>query len=553
MEMTRRNFVATAAAGTTLAAAATTAVAGTALAEDAAQTAQDVPAWLGTAPEIADSEIASTVETGLLIVGAGNAGMSAAATAADLGLDFMICEKNEAICETRFWFGAVDSKPQQDAGVVVDKGKLLNELTRYASGKCRQDVWNVWINESGEFIDWLSDMAGQYPSVDTVGFDHPTGGTDFYTPEIEHSYGMAIDRNQLFYAHIQELGYDVTFGYDLKRLVVDESGAVTGAIFETDEGYVRVNAENTLLTTGGYAANPEMVKACNPVVDLCVTAPGYVPGNKGEGIKAALWAGAVKDPEGAPMIFDRGAVFPGQDAGYDENDAFASQLGGFYQFGLGSQPFMKVNRHGRRFANESCPYDFICQAASRQPGGVWCQVFDANMAQDVARFSTVGCSKSVQKQVAAEPDPSKCFANEIEGGFLMQADTLDELADKLGFTGADKEAFLAQVDEYNGYYDAQKDGQFGKEDFRLSEIRTAPFFGCWFGGTLLTTIDGIQIDANMRALGADSEPIPGLFAAGDCSGSLFCGNYPEYQVGCACGRSITFGRHAVRYIAGDLA
>ncbi len=108
-----------------------------------------------------------------------------------------------ARCSPYFPASCVSARyPQQDAGVVVDKGKLLNELTRYASDKCRQDVWNVWINESGEFIDWLSDMAGQYPSVDTVGFDHPTGGTDFYTPEIEHSYGMAVDRNQLFYAHI---------------------------------------------------------------------------------------------------------------------------------------------------------------------------------------------------------------------------------------------------------------------------------------------------------------------------------------------------------------
>ena len=47
--------------------------------------------------------------------------------------------------------------------------------------------------------------------------------------------------------------------------------------------------------------------------------------------------------------------------------------------------------------------------------------------------------------------------------------------------------------------------------------------------------------------------IEGLYAAGDCSGSVFANNYPEYIVGCACGRTITFSRHAVRHMAGDLA
>lgn len=74
------------------------------------------------------------------------------------------------------------------------------------------------------------------------------------------------------------------------------------------------------------------------------------------------------------------------------------------------------------------------------------------------------------------------------------------------------------------------------------------FYGVWFGGSLLTTLDGPKINKNMRVLDQDTEVISGLYAAGDTSRSLFSGNYPEYLVGCANGRTLTEGRHAVRFI-----
>ncbi|WP_255467196.1 FAD-binding protein [Raoultibacter phocaeensis] len=111
-----------------------------------------------------------------------------------------------------------------------------------------------------------------------------------------------------------------------------------------------------------------------------------------------------------------------------------------------------------------------------------------------------------------------------------------------------KDSFLATVNRYNELYDKQDDEDYGKEAFRLSGIHTPPFYGCWFGGSILTTLDGLKINADMQVLDKKMEPIAGLYAAGDCSGSMFSGNYPEYLVGCAVGRTMTQGRHAVRYI-----
>lgn len=115
--------------------------------------------WLGEAPEIGDSQIASVRDTALLIIGAGNGGMMAAATAAEAGMDFIICEQNPAMGETRHWIGAVDTKAMKEAGVTVQKDRLLNEITRYASYKCDMDVIKMWINNSAEMVDWLESLG----------------------------------------------------------------------------------------------------------------------------------------------------------------------------------------------------------------------------------------------------------------------------------------------------------------------------------------------------------------------------------------------------------
>ena len=82
--------------------------------------------WIGEAPQIDDADIVSTQETDVLIVGAGNGGMACAASCADLGLDFVLCEKNAAVEAARGFFGVVNSDCAKAAGVDIDPLKLLN-------------------------------------------------------------------------------------------------------------------------------------------------------------------------------------------------------------------------------------------------------------------------------------------------------------------------------------------------------------------------------------------------------------------------------------------
>lgn len=573
--ISRRNFLAGAAGISALAAAGLAGCAPQTASGNGSETASSESSataaasedWLGTAPEIAESDIVETRETDILIVGAGMSGMAAAATAADMGANFIVVDKGTEPAAAHYDVGAINSKYTEAADQHVDEGRLLNELNRYASFKNDSTVANTWIHNSAELIDWLEDLyKRQGINVEVQldvenGSDGRAGGTIYYIPAECHHFmdadsedprGGRVEHIEVLTKFVEEAGSPVQYGFDLARLNREEGGRVTGAIFNTENGYVQINAaKGVILACGGYAGNPAMVKGRAPILTKCVTSLNYNQNNTGMGMKAAAWVGAALDTEPAYMIFDRGIVPPGTDAGYVDEESGMWATGG--QFNLGSQPFLKVDRKGKRITNESANYDAICLAASNHPGGVWCLVMDSNAVDDVQRFQTQGCSANTWKNTLKPgTNIDEAYEKQLSEGLMMKADTLDELADQLGFTGEDKEAFLATIEHYNEMYDAGEDTEFGKEAYRLSAIREAPFYGAWFGGALLTTLDGVKINANTQVVDEQGNVIEGLHAVGTCSGSYYAGNYPVYIVGNCLGRQMTFGRYAVRYLEGAI-
>ena len=525
--------------------------------------------WLGKEPDIDETAITETVDTDILIVGAGNGGMFAAAYAAANGLNFRVIEQNANVQDTRHWYGAVDSAAAKEAGEpATDKAKLLSEISRYASGKCDQRVVKTWINESAAMHDfmrsiledkygWVCDFtSGSEAAWPAENAEH---NTDYLYPVQEHNYmasesASGTPRNELLLQYIQELGYDVDFKTSLAKLEKNSDGRITGIIAQSteDDHFIRYNAnQGVLLACGGFPGNPYMMEQLDPLGTSVTTACSYSPADKGYGIRAAVWAGANLDKEAAPMLFDRGVVAPGVDGGYVDSDtAFGGKAfpGKIRQYNPGTQPFLKVNRNGERFANESCPYNDIVYAAAHQPGRVYAQICDANILEDAKRFHTIGCSAQTrnggEKYIQGKMDEA------IEAGALFKCDTLDELADKMGFTGAAKDTFLATVERYNELYDKQNDEDFGKPAYRLSAIRTAPFYGCWLGASLLTTEQGIAINEKGQALDTNNQPMEGLYITGDMSGSFFANNYPCLMAGVAMGRTLTFAMKAIKQMAG---
>ena len=525
--------------------------------------------WLGKEPDIDEAAITETVDTDILIVGAGNGGIFAAAYAAANGLNFRVIEQNGNVQDTRHWYGAIDSAAAKEAGEKpADRAKLLSEISRYASGKCDQRVVKTWINESAAMHDfmrsiledkygWTCDFtSGAEAAWPAENAEH---NTDYLFPVQEHNY-MASEsasgkpRNELLLDYIRELGYDVDFKTSLAKLEKDSTGRITGIIAQSteDDHFIRYNAnKGVLLACGGFPGNPYMMEQLDPLGTSVTTACSYSPADKGYGIRAAVWAGANLDKEAAPMLFDRGIVAPGVDGGYVASDsAFGGKAfpGPIRQYNAGTQPFLKVNRNGERFANESSPYNDIVYAAAHQPGRVYAQICDANILEDAKRFHTIGCSAQTRN------GGEKYFQGKVDeavaAGTLFVCDTIEELADKLGFTGEAKDTFLATVERYNELYDKQNDEDFGKPAYRLSAIRTAPFYGCWLGASLLTTEQGIAINDKGQALDNDNKPMPGLYVTGDMSGSFFANNYPCLMAGVAMGRTLTYAIKAIKQMGG---
>ena len=525
--------------------------------------------WLGKEPDIDEAAITETIDTDIVIVGAGNGGMFAAAYAAANGLNFRVIEQNSAVQDTRHWYGAIDSAAAKEAGVpATDKAKLLSEISRYASGKCDQRVVKTWINESAAMHDFmrgiLEDQFGwtcEFTSGAEAAWpaENAEHNTDYLYPVQEHNYRQSesesgLQRNEALQQYIEELGYSIDFKTSLAKLEKDADGRITGIIAQSteDDHFIRYNAnDGVLLACGGFPGNPYMMEQLDPLGTSVTTACSYSPSNKGYGIRAAVWAGANLDKEAAPMLFDRGIVAPGVDAGYVESEnSFGGKAfpGEIKQYNPGTQPFLKVNRNGERFANESSPYNDIVYAAAHQPGRVYAQICDANILEDVKRFHTIGCS--AQTRNAGAEYIQKQMDSAEEKGCFFKADTIEELADKLGFTGEAKDTFLATVDRYNELYDQQNDEDFGKPAYRLSAIRKAPFYGCWLGASLLCTEQGIAINEKGQALDNDNKPMPGLYVTGDMSGSFFANNYPCLMAGVAMGRTLTFAMKAIKQMAG---
>ena len=563
MELSRRNFLA--------GAAATAAVAGAAASMTVAPQAasakapvEDTSSWLGEAPEVAESDIVDTRDCELLIVGAGNAGMAAAASAAELGMDFIVAEKGAVVGQTRHWLGAVNSKYVLDAGYEDNKGQVLNELARYASGKCDMRVWKVW-NRRVRRHDRLARRDSHRRRHDLrrrCRQPGPHRRNLLLHPRTEHYYsgndaaGNRLVRNEIFERYINSLGYNVDYETVLVKLEREDGGRVTGGIFQTPDGLVRINAsQGVLLATGGYPANPAMCQELSPIIDRVVSLVYYNTNDTGDGIKAALWVGAQMDEDPAPMLFNRGLVKPGENAGYTSTEGTGSFAGVGKQYNIGSQPFMKVARDGRRYCNESAPYDFDLNAIAEKPGGVFCQVFDANAKEDIMRFNTIGCSRQIQQQLGRhEGTLEEFFADKIEEGTIFVADTIEELADKLGFEGEAKETFLAEVRaSYNELLRRPRGHRLRQGG--LPPLRAA------HPAVLRRTLVRRELPDHRRRSCASMQNMPGVIDIDfEVIAGLYCrrrllgqrcsaNNYPELVVACACGRTVTFGRHVARHVA----
>jgi succinate dehydrogenase/fumarate reductase flavoprotein subunit len=487
--------------------------------------------------------------------------------------------------------GAVDTKAQKAVGgkARIDKEEIIRELVNYGtlctennpvygpdyrpskyagSNKVDEKLVRLWANESGAAFDFLAEELSEYGIKHVSEYDiadgwhggfkaYPTH-TKLLVPPLKggpfaiiHAGIYVLER--FFEKKTRSLGARIMFNTALVKLV-REGNRVAGVIARRKDGrYLRINAsKGVVICTGGYAAKEEMGARVNPEATAVSCLRFVQPGNHGEGIMAGLWAGADKDPYPSAMVFDRGITKPG------EKSDIPIRIGGsFDSFFFGSQPFMKVNMEGKRFCNESVPYDVILNPLQNEKNGVACMIWDANYWNHVKSFNTIGCSRMV---------PSKSRPRTYEGmgrfmnagmllmmrvkGYIKKSRTIEGLAKKLRLPA---EEFKATVERYNQMAKAGNDTDFGKPAKDMLALDRPPYYGVTYGGWLLTTMDGLRINENIQVVDRNGNPIEGLYAAGDVAGGFFANNfYPELVVGVAVGKSMTFARHAVLHMTGSL-
>lgn len=511
------------------------------------------PSWLGEAPAIDEASITETIDVDVVVVGCRTGGLPAVISAAENGAKVLGVEQMSAIATPREDLGAIDSKLQQESfeefpQFKIDKMEAMEDIVRYANGFVNYDLVKLWADESGAMIDWLSEII-ERDGAFTMRFEGSVGtegqGARDKAWATGHSPEKLTDDKDVTFGttlrdYAEELGAEFRYDTMLVKCEQNADGRVTGVICRdgNDRHYLRVNAsKGVILATGGYVANTEMVEArqaWNNRLKINVPVGGSCTG---DGIRAALWCGATIDPIGAAVTFNRACCKPDEVAGSD-------LVGKWFWFG--EQPFLKVNLNGKRFCNESGPYDYMLHSAFMQPYHTYVDIWDSDYVEQVRQINEVGCCRLYPFDNGAPSNmPISKMAGDfealIEAGYIQQADTMEELAQKLNLP---VDATVETWERYNRFADAGKDEDYNKEPYRLLKLDHPPYYGVRTGSWFLATIDGCPVNTDMHPVNEAGEQIDGLYMVGNDSGGFFSVSYPNLFTGLAAGRTMTFGRRA---------
>jgi len=318
------------------------------------------------------------------------------------------------------------------------------------------------------------------------------------------------------------------------RELVVENGRLAGVVAEQDGRKLRIRAEKGLvLAAGGFESNDAMRKRYlpNPTEAEWTTAN---PGNTGEAISMGMELGAavdlMDDAWWGPVT-----LVPGEER--------ARML--VIEKGLPGSIF--VNKRGERFLNEAAPYNDICKAiyANNTPES---PCVPAYMVFDATFRKKYPCGPFFQ----ASQQPDWALPKLLkERRYLKKAETLTGIAAELGIDAA---GLVATVEKMNRYTREGKDPEFhrgeslfdryyGDEKVRpnpcLAPIDTPPYYAIVVYPGDLGTKGGLKTDASARVLTSAGEPIPGLYAIGNCSASVMGHTYPG--AGGTMGPAMTFG------------
>jgi len=526
---------------------------------------------------ITDDEISKTVNSEVIVIGAGTAGLVCATAASESGAKVVVIAKSNTPVSRGGSNFAFNSRTTRQAGISLDISKVYKELMLASSYRINQDKWWLFAHKSGEAMDWVCDRmeAAGYKTVLNANYVDPDDINNAYPGE--HGWvgddiamgtmGQTLLVN-LFARNLQSAGTQIDYKVTALQLVRENSntGRVTAVIAQDRDGnYIKyVGSKAVVLATGDFGTDKEMVaKYCSWAVPVT----GGVYG--GDGHKMALWIGAAwqKNVPNAPMI----SMPPG---------VGAPPVTGINHLGL------MVNKNGVRFGNEDNILSNAALAQMNQPEMKAFAIWNLRYAERAAPWpgDTYGASPKPPEAVIAgwdmwasmaaggppggppsgpgpsgpppgggSPSPGRVGSGGppmlagMPSVVTVKTDTIEELAQKFGLPF---DALKATIDRYNSFCQSGIDEDYGKRKALLLPIDDSPYYGSSSVPWMLIMTGGLRTNTELQVLDANDQVIPGLYAVGTISGDMFSNNYtfmlPGHNLGANC---ITFGYLAGKSIA----
>jgi fumarate reductase flavoprotein subunit len=479
-------------------------------------------------PPISVKDIKQTINTDVVVVGAGIAGLTAALSAAEAGARTILIEKGPTFHHRGLHNAAIASRLQKKAGINIDRDQIISTIMEWGAYRGDQRVVNVWADNCDKTMDWLTDMAEAAKAE--VILDPTTKPWYFPNYPTIHVFmpHWQLTLCDIVQSNAQKLGVDFRFETPAVQLLRDGPNRVRGVIAKTSDGnYAQFNTKKAvILCTGDYGGDRQMVdEYCWPSVRnlRCAYEATVETGdiiNTGDGHKMGMWVGAaIDEPPHCAMLFDFGVW-------NKENELF----------NLIRQPWLYVDLKGERFMNEDLPWGYECAQIIQQPGSVAWVVWDDKWEQEVVQMHSQCCKNMGPPTYLWDP---KRLASEVDNGNITTAQTIEELADKMEVP---VETFTATVARYNELARDRKDLDFGKHPDRLTTIEKPRFYASKIQPRYMVILGGLKINRQLQVLDTHMNVIPGLYAAGNVSGSFFGSQYPTTIPGLTHSRAWTFGR-----------
>ena len=469
----------------------------------------------------------STVDTDIVIVGAGGAGMTAALTATSEGKSVVIVESqpvvggNSVRATGGMNAGKTVYQDENEFGESAGVEKTLKTAAeKYADN---ETITALAKTVSEQWAEYQKNPTGYFDSVELMELDTMIGGKGINDPALvetlcansadaidwldEHgitlhnvsSFGGASVKRihrpvnaegktvsvgsymiPLLEENCEKAGVKMMLDTTATEILTDANGAAvgvkaTGASGET----VTVNAKAVVLATGGFGANLDMVVKYKPELKGFMTT--NAPGIQGQGIEMAQAIGA------ATVDMDQIQIHPTVEA---NTAALITE-------GLRGDGAILINEEGQRFIDEVGTRDVVSAAEIAQTGSYSWLVVDQAMA-----------------------DASSVIQGYIKKGYTVTGATYEELGKAMGVDAA---AFAETMEKWNGYVEAKNDPDFGRTSF-ANPLNTAPYYAVKVTAGVHHTMGGLKINANTEVLNEKGEVIPGLFAAGEVTGGVHGAN-----------------------------